>query len=54
MLGVERDGEALLVALTENADDQRVLEAARRAGRVRHFGPVRATLAEIFRETVAA
>jgi len=54
VLGVERDGEALLVALTENADDQLVLEAARRAGRVRHFGPVRATLAEIFRETVAA
>ncbi len=55
--GVQRtgdDADALLLTLAESADDQRVLEAARRAGRVRHFGPERATLAEVFRETVAA
>ena len=54
--GVERveqaDG-ALLIGLSADADDQQVLDAARRAGRVRHFGAARPTLAEIFRESVA-
>ena len=50
---VEEAGQGLLVALSPDADDQQVLDAARRAGRVRHFGAARPTLAEIFREAVA-
>jgi ABC-2 type transport system ATP-binding protein len=42
----------VLVELTEGADDQLVLDAARRAGRVRRFEPARPTLAELFREVV--
>jgi ABC-2 type transport system ATP-binding protein len=48
----DSDG-GLILTLSEDADDQAVLDAARRAGRVRHFGAVRPTLAEIFREAVA-
>ncbi len=48
---VERGGGAgTLLALAEDADEQRVLDAARGAGRVTHFGFERRTLAEIFRE----
>ncbi len=43
----------LILTLSEDADDQVVLDAARTAGRVRHFGAVRPTLADIFREAVA-
>ena len=50
---VEEAGEGLLIGLSADADDQQVLDAARRAGRVRHFGAARPTLAEIFREAVA-
>ena len=46
-----RDGD-VLVELGEGADDQLVLDAARRAGRVRRFEPARPTLAELFREVV--
>lgn len=46
-------GGGLILALSEDADDQVVLDAARRAGRVRRFGAVRPSLAEIFREAVA-
>jgi ABC-2 type transport system ATP-binding protein len=49
-----RDNGALLVELGEGADDQAVLDAARRAGRVRSFAPARPTLAELFREVVEA
>jgi ABC-2 type transport system ATP-binding protein len=42
----------VLVELAEGADDQLVLDAARRAGRVRRFEPARPTLAELFREVV--
>jgi ABC-2 type transport system ATP-binding protein len=40
--------------LAEDADDQRLLDVARRAGQVRLFTPVRSTLAELFREVVRA
>ncbi len=51
--GVTDSDGGLILTLSEDADDQAVLDAARRAGRVRHFGAVRPTLAEIFREAVA-
>jgi ABC-2 type transport system ATP-binding protein len=44
------DGD--LVELAEGADDQAVLAAARSAGRVRHFGEVRPSLSELYREVV--
>jgi ABC-2 type transport system ATP-binding protein len=47
-----RDNGALLVELNEGADDQALLDAARSAGRVRSFAPVRPSLAELFREVV--
>ena len=49
---VERRDGQLLLFLAEDADDQRVLDAARRAGRLRSFGPAEPTLAEVFREVV--
>ena len=42
----------VLVELDDGADDQLVLDAARRAGRVRRFEPARPTLAELFRGVV--
>jgi len=47
-----RDERGVLLELDEGSDDQRVLEAAQRAGRVRLFAPARPTLAELFREVV--
>jgi ABC-2 type transport system ATP-binding protein len=47
-------GGALLVALAGGADDQDLLDAARRAGPVRSFGPERPALADLFREAVSA
>jgi ABC-2 type transport system ATP-binding protein len=47
-----RDDDGVLVQLTDGSDDQQLLEAARRAGRVRHFGTQRPTLAELYREVV--
>jgi ABC-2 type transport system ATP-binding protein len=49
---VEHDERGVLLELGDGADDQRVLEAATRAGRVRLFAPARPTLAELFREVV--
>jgi ABC-2 type transport system ATP-binding protein len=49
---VEHDGDGVLLELRHSADDQQVLDAARRAGRVRRFAPARPTLAELFREVV--
>ena len=40
--------------LAGDADDQRLLDIARRAGQVRVFAPVLPTLAELFREVVRA
>jgi len=49
----ERDGEVLL-ELAEGVDDQNVLTAAMRTGRVRQFSWRLPTLTELFREAVAA
>jgi ABC-2 type transport system ATP-binding protein len=48
-----RDGEVVL-ELGERGDPQAVLDAARAAGRVEAFGPDEPTLADLFREAVAA
>jgi ABC-2 type transport system ATP-binding protein len=48
------DGEAVVLELGPTADSQRVLDAARHAGRVTAFGESRPTLAELFRELVGA
>jgi ABC-2 type transport system ATP-binding protein len=49
---VARDPDGLLLELGDGADDQQVLDAARRAGRVRRFAPARPTLSELFREVI--
>jgi ABC-2 type transport system ATP-binding protein len=48
----EQDGDTLL-ELSADTDDQQVLAAALRTGRVEHFGRREPTLAELFREVVA-
>jgi len=48
----ERRGE-LVLELAPDADDQQVLAAASRAGRVEHFSRREPTLTELFREAVA-
>jgi ABC-2 type transport system ATP-binding protein len=50
--GVRRVGDGLF-ELADGADSQALLDAARRAGTVRRFGPDDATLAELFREAVS-
>jgi ABC-2 type transport system ATP-binding protein len=45
-------GDEALLALDDDADDQAVLLAAARCGRVEHFGWHQPTLVEIFREVV--
>jgi len=49
---VARDEDGVVIELGEGADDQAILDAARRAGRVRRFQPAQPTLAELFREVV--
>jgi ABC-2 type transport system ATP-binding protein len=49
---VTRHDHGVVLELHEGADDQAVLDAARRAGRVRRFEPAQPTLAELFREVV--
>jgi ABC-2 type transport system ATP-binding protein len=49
----ERAGDTLL-ELTDGTDDQAVLSAALRTGRVTHFAWRQPTLVELFREAVAA
>ena len=49
---LKSDERGVLLELGEGADDQQVLDAARRAGVVHAFAPVRPTLAELFREVV--
>jgi ABC-2 type transport system ATP-binding protein len=49
---VARDDRGVVLELRDGADDQRILDAARGAGRVRRFEPARPTLAELFREVV--
>jgi ABC-2 type transport system ATP-binding protein len=50
VLGRDRDG--VLLELRDGDDGQDVLDAARAAGTVRHFGAVRPTLTELYREVV--
>jgi ABC-2 type transport system ATP-binding protein len=50
---VGRDNGAVVVELGPDADEQALLDAARRAGRVRRFAPEEPTLADLFREVVA-
>jgi ABC-2 type transport system ATP-binding protein len=50
---VGRENGAVVVELPPGADDQDLLDAARRAGRVRRFAPQEPTLTELFREVVA-
>jgi ABC-2 type transport system ATP-binding protein len=47
------DNGAVVVELGDAADEQALLDAARRAGRVRRFAPEEPTLAQLFREAVA-
>ena len=49
----ERMDGVVVLELANGADPQRVLDLARAEGDVREFGPVRLTLAELFREVVA-
>ena len=49
---IARDEHGVVVELREGADDQAILDAARRAGNVRRFEPARPTLADLFREVV--
>lgn len=44
----------VVLEVADGTDDQRVLDLARSVGDVRHFSLVRPTLAELFREVVAA
>lgn len=47
------DTRGVLVALDAATDEQALLDAARAAGRVRHFALEEPTLAELFRGAVA-
>ncbi|MEU4687886.1 ATP-binding cassette domain-containing protein [Actinoplanes sp. NPDC023714] len=49
---VELDGPRAVLDLAPETDDQRILRAALDRGPVRQFGPVRPSLAEIFREVI--
>lgn len=46
------DEAGVVLAVDDGTDDQQVLAAAQAAGRVHHFGVVRPTLAELYREAV--
>lgn len=49
---VRHDDAGTLLSLADSADPQTILDAARAAGAVHHFGFERPSLAEIFREAV--
>ena len=51
---VERAADGVVLELSPGADSQQVLDAARRAGRVSRFAEEHPTLAELFRDLVAA
>jgi ABC-2 type transport system ATP-binding protein len=51
---VDRDARGTLVALTDGATPDTVLDAARAAGTVTYFSLERPTLTDLFREAVAA
>jgi ABC-2 type transport system ATP-binding protein len=50
---VGREGDLVVLELKPGADDQAVLDAARRAGRVRSFRREAPSLTELFREVVS-
>jgi ABC-2 type transport system ATP-binding protein len=50
---VGRADGAVVVELGDGGDEQALLDAARRAGRVRRFAPEEPTLADLFREAIA-
>ncbi len=45
--------DGVVLTLTEDADDQALLDRARSGGRVRHFGRVVPSLAELYREATS-
>ena len=49
---VGRSNGRVVLQLSDGADDQAVLDAARAAGRVTHFSAVEPSLAELFRQAV--
>ncbi len=51
---VEVRNDGLVLELSDDVDEQRVLDLARASGDVVRFGPVHPTLAELFREVVSA
>jgi ABC-2 type transport system ATP-binding protein len=51
---VERAADGVVLELRPETDSQDVLDAARRAGRVIRFAEEHPTLAELFRDLVAA
>jgi ABC-2 type transport system ATP-binding protein len=50
---VARSGDEVVLEMVAGGDDQAVLDAARRAGRVRSFRREAPTLSELFREVIA-
>jgi ABC-2 type transport system ATP-binding protein len=50
---VERSGSRTVLELGPEADPQRILDEARRAGSVTHFAELQPSLAELFREVVS-
>jgi ABC-2 type transport system ATP-binding protein len=50
---VGREGDEVVLELLPGGDDQAVLDAARRAGRVRSFRREAPSLTELFREVVS-
>jgi ABC-2 type transport system ATP-binding protein len=51
---VGRSNGRVVLQLSDGADDQAVLDAARAAGRVTHFSAVEPSLTELFRQAVQA
>jgi ABC-2 type transport system ATP-binding protein len=51
---IERRNGRVVLAVERDGDEQRVLDAARAAGRVTHFSAVEPTLADLFRQAVQA
>jgi ABC-2 type transport system ATP-binding protein len=51
---VDKANGRVVLELEEGADDQRMLDAARAAGRVVHFSAVEPTLSDLFRQVVQA
>jgi ABC-2 type transport system ATP-binding protein len=51
---IERRNGRVVLEVERDGDEQRVLDAARAAGRVIHFSAVEPTLADLFRQAVQA